>query len=90
MSDITVGEMKKWLEQFADDTTLTFEGNFGPGLPQIDLTNDQFQYNSWEAWSYSPARQPWTYTPTEEAKSRGNTTKTYPYHPANITLGEQS
>ncbi len=79
----TVGEFKKFLDTLKDDTILTIYGL--DDIPEIEDL-EEWAYGS--SWNYSPPTQPWTYVPTEEARSRGMKENHWPYRPAELELGQ--
>ncbi|USV41100.1 hypothetical protein [Xanthomonas phage BUDD] len=86
MSELTVGRLKKFLEQFDDSTEVIVQGpSWGPMPLDVDQVNGV--YNT-SGYGFVPAQAAWTYVPTEEAKSRGNVEKFHPARPAELYLGD--
>ena len=87
----TVTEMIRFLEQFPGDTVVQviLPNSYGNDqgdleLPEsVDLTALVETYT----FGYTPPHEAWSYRPTEEAASRGQVARDWPYRPATIRLG---
>lgn len=90
---VTVKEMIKWLEQFPEDTVVQvlYGDPFGGGrVMDMQIPSEPVELGrhvNHATFEYMPAQEAWEYVPTEEAKSRGQEARSWPYRPGVLILG---